>query len=68
MRKGIREDLLEEVALTGAWKMQEGSRQSMLGRGPDVNQSMTGRVSTPAGGGGQFDVGTARGCRGRSLA
>lgn len=50
MRKGIREDLLEEVASIGAWKMQEGGHQSMLGRGPDVNQSMTGRVSAPAGG------------------
>lgn len=68
MRQGIREDLLEEVASTGAWKMQEGCSQSMLGRGPDVNQSVTGRVSAPAGGGGQFDVGATQGCRGRSLA
>lgn len=52
------------------WGLEDGrgTLQSTLGRGPGVDQSVTGRVSASAGGGGQFGVGSAGSCRGRSLA
>lgn len=52
------------------WGLEDGrgACQSTLDRGPNVDQNVTGTVSVPAGGGGQFGVGSAWGCRGRSLA
>lgn len=45
MKWGVREGLLEEAAWTGDWKVEKGSSQSMVGRGPDVSQSVASRVS-----------------------